>query len=235
MTTSPDPTPPTGDTPLTDEELERYRELIDMHRQYGPALSIEGEARLLAEVDRLHSWDGLMSTLDKHWPDDLFPGSYDPSRDDRARIVGLLRWVGKLVGDVESCESRVRSYESVNEHLRGEADRLRAELAAKLDAVPTPVPDLVLTPEGFQYEGQLMAVTTLSTKDRGTEQAEAEIRMIVAAEWQRRRAAAGLPALGETGGTEEDSSNDEPWLCPCGKVNFGPLGECTHAYPGEQR
>jgi hypothetical protein len=44
-------TPP----PLTDEEVERYRELIDLHRQYGPALSIEGEARLVAEVERLRS------------------------------------------------------------------------------------------------------------------------------------------------------------------------------------
>lgn len=44
-------TPP----PLTDEELAQYRDLIDMHRQYGPALSIEGEARLLAEVDRLRA------------------------------------------------------------------------------------------------------------------------------------------------------------------------------------
>jgi len=44
-------TPP----PLTDEELQQYRDLIDMHRQYGPALSIEGEARLLAEVDRLRA------------------------------------------------------------------------------------------------------------------------------------------------------------------------------------
>jgi uncharacterized small protein (DUF1192 family) len=41
--------------PLTDEELQQYRELIDMHQQYGPALSIEGEARLLAEVDRLRA------------------------------------------------------------------------------------------------------------------------------------------------------------------------------------
>jgi hypothetical protein len=41
--------------PLTDSELETIRDLIGMHLQYGPALSIEGEAKLLAEVDRLRA------------------------------------------------------------------------------------------------------------------------------------------------------------------------------------
>jgi len=43
------------ESPLTDDKLEQYRELIDLHRQYGPALSIKGESRLLAEVDRLRA------------------------------------------------------------------------------------------------------------------------------------------------------------------------------------
>jgi hypothetical protein len=41
--------------PLTDEQVARFAELIDMHRQYGPALSIEGEAQLLVEVLRLRA------------------------------------------------------------------------------------------------------------------------------------------------------------------------------------
>lgn len=40
---------------MNDEQLERCRELIEMHAQYGPALSIEGETALLAEVDRLRA------------------------------------------------------------------------------------------------------------------------------------------------------------------------------------
>ena len=38
---------------MNDEQLARIRELIAMHQQYRPALSIEGETALLAEVDRL--------------------------------------------------------------------------------------------------------------------------------------------------------------------------------------
>lgn len=109
----------------------------------------------------------------------------------------------------ELAETRKELAELTADHLghierttKAAVDRADA-LAAKLAAVGTPVPDLILTPDGFEYEGQLMAVTTLSTKDRGTEQAEAEIRMVAAVEWQRRRKAAGLPtALGEDGGTE---------------------------------
>lgn len=44
-----------GPAPLTDEQVARFTELIDMHRQYGPALSIEGEAQLLVEVLRLRA------------------------------------------------------------------------------------------------------------------------------------------------------------------------------------
>jgi hypothetical protein len=44
-----------GPAPLTDEQVARFAELIDMHRQYGPALSIEGEAQLLVEVLRLRA------------------------------------------------------------------------------------------------------------------------------------------------------------------------------------
>jgi uncharacterized coiled-coil DUF342 family protein len=52
--------------PLTDAELETIRDLVEMHQQYGPALSIEGETKLLAEVDRLRAErDALRNRLDK--------------------------------------------------------------------------------------------------------------------------------------------------------------------------
>jgi hypothetical protein len=121
----------------------------------------------------------------------------------------------------------VESPAETNAELRAENKRLRAEverrerqiglhlklaheetkradaLAAKLAAVPAPVPDLVLTPEGFEFEGQPMKVMNLTTSERGTEHVEASIRMVTMTEWRRRREAAGLPvALGETGGDQ---------------------------------
>lgn len=63
-----------GPAPLTDEQVARFAELIDMHRQYGPALSIEGEAQLLVEVLRLRaevtSLRGRLDTAEGH-ADDL--------------------------------------------------------------------------------------------------------------------------------------------------------------------
>lgn len=54
-------------------------------------------AELVAEVERLHSWDGLMSLLDEHWPADIFPTQDDrEDRDLGPRIVSLLRWVDQL-------------------------------------------------------------------------------------------------------------------------------------------
>ena len=49
-----------------------------------------------SELERLHSWAGLMELLDEHWPADLFPTlEDDPGRDAGARIVSLLRWVDR--------------------------------------------------------------------------------------------------------------------------------------------
>ena len=50
--------------------------------------------RAEAEVERLHSWDGLMGLLDERWPDDIFPTLPDDNRRDPGpRIVSLLRWL----------------------------------------------------------------------------------------------------------------------------------------------
>jgi hypothetical protein len=53
-----------------------------------------------AEVERLHSWDGLMELLDEHWPEGVFPTWPDSDRRDPGpRIVSLLRWVDILIGN----------------------------------------------------------------------------------------------------------------------------------------
>lgn len=57
---------------------------------------------LLAEVERLNTWDGLMALLDEHWPADIFPTlADDPDRDPGPRIVSLLRWVEQQRAEVD--------------------------------------------------------------------------------------------------------------------------------------
>jgi hypothetical protein len=46
-----------------------------------------------AEVARLHTWDGLLSTLDTHYPAEVFDGS---SGDDGPRMLALMREIDRL-------------------------------------------------------------------------------------------------------------------------------------------
>lgn len=49
-------------------------------------------AALEAEVERLHSWGGLLSLLDEHWPEDVFPDrTGKPDRDTGPRLVAAIR------------------------------------------------------------------------------------------------------------------------------------------------
>lgn len=58
---------------------------------------------LLAEIDRLHSWRGLMELLDEYWPEGASPTVPDnDSRDDGPRIVALIRWVDQLTRQRET-------------------------------------------------------------------------------------------------------------------------------------
>lgn len=62
-----------------------------------------------AELERLRTWDGLMSLLDEHWPVDVFRA--DPLEDDAdpgPRVVALLRWVQQLRDRVAKLEDRDR-------------------------------------------------------------------------------------------------------------------------------
>lgn len=64
-------------------------------REWGNFDDLHGE--LLAEVERLHSWDGLMSLLNEHYPEDIFPTMQDrEDRDPGPRIVSLIRTLGQL-------------------------------------------------------------------------------------------------------------------------------------------
>lgn len=84
---------------------------------------------LLAEVERLHSWDGLMSLLDEHWPESIFPTLPDDSgRDPGPRIVSLLRWVEHLQGlQRDDRQNAINAIEERDQAL-AEVERLRGAL-----------------------------------------------------------------------------------------------------------
>ena len=69
--------------------------LIELQERRQAAAEVK---KTIAEVDRLHTWDGMLSILDEHWPEELAPTieKDDPSRDSGVRIVSLLRWVSRL-------------------------------------------------------------------------------------------------------------------------------------------
>jgi hypothetical protein len=55
-------------------------------------------AEAVDERGRLHTWQGLMSLLDEHYPSEVFDGS---SGDDGPRIVSLVREIERLRREVE--------------------------------------------------------------------------------------------------------------------------------------
>lgn len=94
------------------EVLRRYLE--DPNRCDHPtdeelAALLAGRDRLRAELDRLHSWDGLMSLLDEHWPVDIFRADpMEDAADPGPRIVALLRWVDRLRAELAKTRAEQR-------------------------------------------------------------------------------------------------------------------------------
>lgn len=60
-----------------------------------------------AEVERLHSWDGLLSLLDEHWPEGIFPTSADGRRDTGPRLVAAIRRAKSAEAEVERLRALV--------------------------------------------------------------------------------------------------------------------------------
>jgi hypothetical protein len=95
---------------MTTDRIAQIKADAEDHRRYNPDdvpfLLAEVE-RLTAELDRLHSWDGLMELMDEHWPADIFPTRPDdPNRDPGPRIVSLLRWVAGLASERDAATER---------------------------------------------------------------------------------------------------------------------------------
>lgn len=88
-----------------------------------------------AEVERLNTWDGLLSTLDGHWPESIFPTKPDdPKRDEGPRIASLIRWVQKERARADHAEAELakRRQESIDEI--AQKDRWWNECRPYLDA-----------------------------------------------------------------------------------------------------
>lgn len=110
---------------LQSEPMQRYVEIkerqatakyvedaLRIRDERDAAVRERDEAR--AELDQLHSWDGLMRLLAEHWPADVFgDGSTFSDQDDPGvQIVNLIQMVSKA---------------------RAEVERLRAELTATIE------------------------------------------------------------------------------------------------------
>lgn len=97
---------------MTDEELAAIRERNEHLNQdeswsTTPSSSqgdVEGDVNqiigedvpaLVAEVERLNTWDGLVSLIDERYPADVMDGS---TKDAGPRIVVLVREVARLQG-----------------------------------------------------------------------------------------------------------------------------------------
>lgn len=101
-------------TTFTPEDRERLRENAVEGGPWGAVVlallddldEAEGRAeRAEAELDRLHSWAGLMELLDERYPARLIPTAPDdPARDAGPRIVSLIR----RVDEAEAAVQRVR-------------------------------------------------------------------------------------------------------------------------------
>lgn len=81
---------------------------------------------LVAEIERLHSWDGLMELLDEHWPEDIFPTLPDTDkRDPGPRIVSLLRMVDRIN---EQYQVICDQWAEANGRLKSEVERLKSDI-----------------------------------------------------------------------------------------------------------
>lgn|GEM_PF-4605749 len=59
------------------------------------------------EIERLHSWDGLLELLDEHWPEDIFPRGdpKDESRDTGPRLLAAIRWIDERDATIAALQS----------------------------------------------------------------------------------------------------------------------------------
>lgn len=80
-----------------------------MRIESGEQTAQDALVALQIEVERLHTWDGLMSILDEHYPPDVFVGG---SADPGPRLIALMREVERL----RAMERRARTVAQAGAH-----------------------------------------------------------------------------------------------------------------------
>jgi hypothetical protein len=85
--------------PLNDQRREEIRTMFADRREFTTTAGRRAAAELLGELDRLHTWPGLMSLLDEHYPADVQLG---PDDEPGPRILALVREVDRLTALVET-------------------------------------------------------------------------------------------------------------------------------------
>lgn len=107
------------------EELLAALEDLGRPRRYVRELVAEVR-RVQAEVERLHSWAGLMELLDEHWPADIWPMlENDRKADAGHRVMSAMRWIDRLKADRHRANARVDELEQQNSQLRFDIEALR--------------------------------------------------------------------------------------------------------------
>lgn len=105
-------------------------------------LSLAEQDRLVGQLNALHSWAGLMSLLDEHYPAQIFTGE---SGDEGPRVVALIRAVDSLTAMLERMDTQHTTFsgpdgKEIHPHWCRECrvSELKAAIA-DIDAHATPV------------------------------------------------------------------------------------------------
>jgi len=81
--------------------LVQLKELIDEQIDCACCGRMEWE-QAYELVEKLTSWRGLMTFLDEHYPESVFPTAEDrPDRDLGPRIISLVRTVNQLRAELD--------------------------------------------------------------------------------------------------------------------------------------
>lgn len=100
--------------------------------------SWETAEQAIKENERLHSWGGLLSLLDEHWPEDVFPDrTGKPARDTGPRLVAAIRRAEKAKTDLAAAVARIDEIEKWATDHFGDSTEFPTDLAFAFWGMPT--------------------------------------------------------------------------------------------------